>query len=272
MAGNPGAQTYPPAPLDAAARRLAWLPRPRWRLLISLLAALALLIGAVVVLNSPLLEIRTVTVRGTAHLTPEAVAQLSGLRGENLLVADLDAARQRLLALPLVKAVAISREWPNRVRVVVTERTPWARWEAEGQVYAIDDAGVVLDGLDAPAGGIVVRQVSSLPVVEGGAHVDLDAIALLQQIEQAGPPRGGPAIVGYEWSLRDGLTVVSRHGRIIFGDGEGFGYKYAVWEQLEQEAQRRGEPLLTADLRFGTRPAVEIGLGLGRATRITGLD
>ena len=92
---------------------------------------------------------------------------------------------------------------------------------------------------------------------------------LIQRIEEAGPPRQGPGIVAYEWSLRTGLTVVTRHGRVTFGDSQGFAFKYAVWEQLEHEAQRRGEPLLTADLRFGTRPAVEIGLGLGRATRIT---
>ena len=50
--------------------------------------------------------------------------------------------------------------------------------------------------------------------------------------------------------------------------GGGFEFKYAVWEQLEWEAQRRGEPVLAADLRFGTHPAVEMGFGLGRATRI----
>ena len=76
-----------------------------------------------------------------------------------------------------------------------------------------------------------------------------------------------PAVIAYEWSQQLGLVVITEHGRVVFGDAEGLEYKYDVWSQLELEAIRRGEPLLLADLRFGLRPRVEIGLELGRAIR-----
>lgn len=242
--------------------------RPRWLTIIVLMTLLAGGAAAVGVLNSPLMEIRSVTVVGAQRVSPDAIAQLAALRGENILLADLAAARERILQQPLVKDASLSREWPNTIHVTITERTPWVRWEVNGEVWAVDRDGVVLEGVEAPADSILVRQVSSLPAIRAGARVGLDAVDLIQRIEEIGVPRRGPAVVAFEWSLRTGLTVVTRHGRVTFGDAEGFEFKYQVWEQLEREAQRRGEPLLTADLRFGTRPGVEIGLGLGRATRI----
>ena len=243
--------------------------RPRWVTLIVLLLLGAAAAAVVGVLNSPMMEIRTVNVSGAERVSPDAIAQLVALTGENILLADVGAARARVGEQPMILDATVRREWPNTIHVQVWERTPWVRWQVQGEVWAVDRDGVVLEGVEAPADSIIVQQVSSLPSIRAGAHVGLDAVELIQRIEEAGAPRQGPAIVAYEWSLRTGLTVVTRHGRVTFGDSQGFAFKYAVWEQLEHEAQRRGEPLLTADLRFGTRPAVEIGLGLGRATRIT---
>ena len=138
----------------------------------------------------------------------------------------------------------------------------------EEQFWAVDAEGVVLEGVEIPEGGPVVRQVSAQPAIRAGAVVDLSAVALIREMDEVGPPRGGPEILAYEWSQRSGLTVVTKHGRVTFGDTDGFAFKYGVWQELELEAQSRGEPLLAADLRFGTRPRVEIGFGLGRATRI----
>ena len=246
--------------------RSGW--RPRWLTIIALLTVAAMGAMAIVVLNSPLLEIRSVTVSGTQRVSPDAIAQLAALSGENILLADLAAARARILAQPLVKYASVSREWPDTVHVTLTEREPWVRWEVAGAVWAVDREGVVLEGVEASPDSILVRQTSSLPAIRAGSHVGLDAVDLIRRLEELGVPRRGPEVVAFEWSLRTGLTVVTRHGRVTFGDAEGFAFKYQVWEQLEREAQRRGEPLLIADLRFGTRPAVEIGLGLGRATRI----
>lgn len=254
------------APDDAPPRRR--LPMPSWRALIVTISALSLIAGALVVLNSPLFQVRAVQVTGAQRLSQEAIAQLAGLQGENILLADLGAARERILSQPLIKDASVSRQWPNSVRVVVEERRPWARWEVDGEIWAIDSEGVVLEGVAAPQDSVVVRQISSLPAIRAGAHVDLDAVGLIRRIRERGAPAGGPDILAFEWSLKTGLTVVTKHGRVTFGASEGFAFKYQVWEQLEFEAQRRGEPLLLADLRFGTRPAVEIGLGLGRATRI----
>lgn len=244
------------------------IPLPRWRWVILTISLATVFAAAMVVLNSPLFEIRSVAIHGTQNVSRESVAQLSGLRGEHILLSNLGEARQRILTQPLIADVTIDRVWPNGVRITVRERTPWAGWEAGGRVWAIDAEGVVLEGFDPPANSVIVRQVSSLPAIRAGTHVDLEVIDLIRRLIEAQEPRNGPRVLGFEWALKTGLTVITQHGRVTFGGVDGFDFKYSVWEELELEAQRRGEPLLTADLRFGTRPSVQIGLGLGRAVRI----
>ena len=265
-------------PIDAATQEYAYVEaaagtrRPwlrRWRTTVVLLVLGIGLAGFLVVINSPLLAIHTITVRGTESLAPQSLAQLSGLRGGNFLTADLADARDRLLTIATVKEASVERIWPSGVRITIVERRPWAAWVVGDETFAIDEEGVVLDGIRPPADAWTVRQTSSLPFIQGGTRVDINALGLVKRISEAGPPRGGPALLGFEWSLRTGMTIVTQHGRIIFGDGDGFDFKYQVWQELETEAQQRREPLLAADLRFGTHPSAEIGIGLGRAVRNT---
>ena len=255
-----------PAP-EARPRRLR-MPRPSWPRLIAALAAVGLIVLALVVLNSPLLEVRSIRVQGAQTVSVAAVAQLSGLQGQNILLADLHAAEQRIAGQAMIRNASVARRWPNRIEVVIVERRPWGRWQADNTVWPIDEEGVILEGVAPPADGPVVRQVSALPALRAGARVDATAVQLVALIDQRGAPVELPAIVSYEWAQSSGLTVVTQHGEIVFGDAEGFDYKYDVWTQLELEAKHRGEPLIFADLRFGLRPRVEIGLNVGRAVRI----
>ena len=244
--------------------------RIRWPRLI--LAAVVLSVAALAVmltlLNSPFLEITSVSVEGTDVISAASVRQMAGLKGEHVMLADLEAARQRIAALPMVKDVTVGRDWPNGISVVIVERTPWGRWRANNTVWTIDSEGVILEGAAPAWHGPIVTQVSALPVIKAGAQVDLSAVNMAADLHARGAPMPLPSVVAYEWSLTDGLVVITEHGRVIFGDADGLEYKYAVWDQLEREAQRRGEPLLFADLRFGLRPRVEIGLNLGRDIRI----
>ena len=164
----------------------------------------------------------------------------------------------------MVKEVEISRDWPNGIEIVIVERAPWGRWRANNTVWAIDSEGIVLEGPAPAYDGPIVTQLSALPAIAAGTQVDTTALQMADELHQRGAPLPLPAILAFEWSLVDGLVVVTEHGRIVFGGADGLDFKYTVWELLEAEAQRRGQPLLFADLRFGLRPRVEIGINLGR--------
>ena len=73
------------------------------------------------------------------------LAVLSGLRGESLVWTDLDAWRRRLLASPWVRDAALRRSLPSTIEVVVSERQPIGIGRINGDMYLVDERGVIID-------------------------------------------------------------------------------------------------------------------------------
>ncbi|MQA30940.1 MAG: FtsQ-type POTRA domain-containing protein [Luteitalea sp.] len=129
--------------------------RPRWRVLavplmkyatLAAVAALALHRGSAIVAESPLLQIDRIVVHGNQRLSEgEVLAVLSGLPGENLVHADLEAWRARLLAAPWVRDASLRRSLPSTVEVVVFERQAIGIGRIGGDLYLVDERGGVID-------------------------------------------------------------------------------------------------------------------------------
>jgi cell division protein FtsQ len=79
-------------------------------------------------------------------------------RGAPILAFDLDAARQRVEALPWIRRATVERMLPDTILINVEERRPVAIWQHDGNFALIDDNGEVIlrKGLDRFADLIVV--------------------------------------------------------------------------------------------------------------------
>lgn len=84
---------------------------------------------------------------------------------------DTAAARHRIEKLPWVDSVEITRDFPGRLGVRISERKPYAVWRHDGREHLIDQTGRVLQAV--PAGS-----VAGLPRV-AGQGADREAAALL---------------------------------------------------------------------------------------------
>jgi len=126
-------------------------PWRRWILAARIVAAGGLLLGAgawcaFTVLRAPALRIDRIAVGGTDHLSSgEVLALLDGLRGRNILFADLEAWRQRVLASPWVADVTMRRALPRSVEVRIVERRPLAISRVGGELFLVDEQGQVID-------------------------------------------------------------------------------------------------------------------------------
>jgi cell division protein FtsQ len=102
--------------------------------------------GAGVIAHAHVLQVDRIVVHGNERLTKDDVlAALKGLRGENLVWTDLDGWRRHLLATPWVAAASLRRSLPSTVDVVIAERQPMAIARLNGDMYLVDDHGVVID-------------------------------------------------------------------------------------------------------------------------------
>ena len=101
--------------------------RRRRRILLVAVVAVAVVVGAWFFLHTKVLAARVVTVIGSVHTPDAEIVAAAGLGGHPPLIdVDTGAVAARVEQLPWVATAAVSRDWPDGVRIVVTERTPVA--------------------------------------------------------------------------------------------------------------------------------------------------
>jgi|GEM_PF-178475 len=122
--------------------------RPRWYVVVS--AGVALLIGGLLLLSSPILAIKRVDVEGNVYTDPRLLADvIAELEGDPILTADLHGAQVRVEAIPWVRKARVSMHLPSRILIQVDERTPLAYVRSsDGFNRVIDRDGRVLDVLE----------------------------------------------------------------------------------------------------------------------------
>jgi cell division protein FtsQ len=90
--------------------------------------------------------IKAVTISGISELPETEVLAAAGIDVRSSL-AFLDAAdvRRKLMAQPLVRNAAVTKLYPNRLLVAITEREPYALWQKDGVVSIIGADGTAID-------------------------------------------------------------------------------------------------------------------------------
>jgi cell division protein FtsQ len=165
--------------------------RRGWRAAFFALAAVGVIGAAAWVLfSSPLLVVRSVTVSGT-HLVPRSeVLAVSGVQlGTPLIRVNTARAAARIVQIRQVSSVRVTRSWPDRLAIVVRERTPELGLPAPGGGYDLVDAD-----------GVVVRWAARDP-----AGLPLYATAV-----PAGVLRGDPGLAAAAAVLGE-LPAAVRH-------------------------------------------------------------
>lgn len=121
-----------------------------WRLVVSItvgvLSIYAVYRATNLVLNAATLQVRKISVHGNVRLSSgEVQAIVGGLRGANILAADLDRYRRLLLGSGWVADVAIRRVLPSTVEVFVAERHPIGLTRIGPQLHLVDRSGTIID-------------------------------------------------------------------------------------------------------------------------------
>jgi cell division protein FtsQ len=203
------------APADSA-DVLAFPEPPRKRrqrrILIGAAVAVALIAGLFAVLVfTPLVAVRTITVQGTHLLTAQQVeAALEPVRGKPLVTVGTDEVRGLVGQFVQVKSVRARAVPPQTVVVEIVERVPVALVKQGGKLLVVDGDGVVLgearetsqyavpviDGSAMPMGQAVFQSVTAVL-----AALPADVLAQLATAS-------AQSADSVELKLADGRTVV----------------------------------------------------------------
>jgi cell division protein FtsQ len=135
------------------------------------------------------LAIGEIVISGQALTSEQQVFDALGIQPHtSTLGFDVEAARQRIAELPAVATVTVRKTYPGDVEVILTEKTPVARWAVDGITFLIDGKGEQI--------GEAAGSYTDLPLVIGDGAAD-DALVMIRALD------GFPL-------LQEGLVALSR--------------------------------------------------------------
>lgn len=153
-----------------------------------------------------------VDVAGAQRISASEIAQLIGATpGAGLATIDPGEARARLEALSWVERAQVLRLWPDRVAVILTERTPFALWQNNQVHHVIDRSGVVIEAADA-------SEFARLPIFIGeGAPQEAAMLAGILDLhpEIASRTTHRVRVGARRWSLR-----LASGGEVLLPEGD----------------------------------------------------
>lgn len=184
----------------------------RWRgvrrLLVVLLVLGALAGAGWLVFASSVLAVGGATVTGVSVLEEETVAEVAEVPvGTPLARVDLDAVRARVEGLAPVRSAEVSRAWPDRVHIDVTERTAVAVVSWEGRWRGLDSAGVLFRSY--------AERPDEVPEVRAPVSTPVEALAEAAAVVSSLPDSVLSRLRAVEVSSIDSIRLLLRGGATV---------------------------------------------------------
>jgi cell division protein FtsQ len=248
----------------------------RWPIVRKCLSVVLLLFGAqqsvTLAVTTPLLRVDRISVAGNVRLSSGQVqALLDGLRGTNILRADLDGSRRRLAESPWVADVALRRVLPSTIEVFVSERYPIGLCRVGQELYLMDEAGVLLDRFGPQYAEF------DLPIVDGvvtgagaGATVDARRAGFAARVvaSLARNPEVGARLSQVDVSNpNDAVVLLEGDAALLHLGRDRFLERVQGYLDLASALRERVPEIDYVDLRFDRRVYVRPVAGGGRVPR-----
>lgn len=236
----------------------AWLRRAGWWAGGAVLVLAVALWAGSSLINAAAFNVSRIGVRGNVRVSSDQVIKaLDGIHAENILRADLERYRQRLLQSPWIGDAELWRVLPSTVQVRIVERTPLAIARLRSQLFLVAADGVVLDEF-GPA-----YKEFDLPIVDGALTAGPDKPVADQERMQLVQRLFAELSADEAWFRRVSQVDVS-HPRnaivliddepasLILGDRD-FLARLRVYEETKAGLQDQRAVKEHYDLRFGAR-------------------
>jgi cell division protein FtsQ len=243
-------------------RRGKWYVFARRLAQLTMVAALAVYVvyhAPAIAARTQLLRVSHIVVHGNQRLSEgDVLAILTGLHGESVLWTDLDRWRRRLLASPWVGDAELRRSLPSTVDIVISERQPMGIARINGEMYLVDDRGVIIDQYGPQYAQFDLPMIDGLSAApaEGGTMTDAARADLAARVIAA--LKAKPAIarrlsqidVG---DVHNASVILTGDAAVIRLGEERFLARVESYLQLAAALRQRVNEIDYVDLRFDDR-------------------
>lgn len=161
---------------DRARKRLRWI--------LSVIMLIAMVLGGLWLIRSPVLSIRQVEITGSEQSNAAGAVRALGM-GIGTPTVDVrgDAIAEAILQDPWVQEVTVDVAWPGSVLIEVAERTPVAPVLAGAQWVLVGQDGGVIMVVGDPSTEDALVAIDQGPISPGSVITDPAALGALRFIE-----------------------------------------------------------------------------------------
>jgi cell division septal protein FtsQ len=207
----------------------------------------------------PFFAVRELQVFGLHHVEKkDFIAYMGDPRGRSIVGYDMPEVSRRLAAHPWIKDAVVRRDFPDTVRVEVTERVPAAVAETETGKYLIDTDGLALARVDS--GWEFLPRVAC-PSARGLRLVDAKtacgfrhALELIAAVRREPTEYFAGTLAGVG---EDGNPYLVYDGAVVkVGAGE-YTDKIKRLSEVASDMKKRGTKASVIDLRFPGKVVVK---------------
>jgi cell division protein FtsQ len=215
--------------------------------------------GANVALQSRVLHVDRIVVHGNDRLSKgEVLALLNGLRGESLVWTDLDLWRRKLLSSPWVRDAVLRRSLPATIEISMTERQAVGIGRLHGEMYLVDERGIVIDQYGPQYADLDLPIVDGLApaATEGGSMTDVARAELAARIItslKAKPEIARKVSQVDVTDLRNAAVILAGDPAVIYLGDDQFLPRLQSYTELAAALRERVEQIDYVDLRFDGR-------------------
>lgn len=103
-----------------------------------------------------------IPVEGSVAISPEEIAEISGLAGRHAFSADPTEAARKIGDLPGIISATVTLRWPNQVFIAVNEEVPVAIWAENGEEYGITHSGRLIPAVRLNPGLLRIESESKV--------------------------------------------------------------------------------------------------------------
>jgi cell division protein FtsQ len=226
--------------------------------------------------HAELFQIAGVDVTGVKQVSETDLRSITGVfTGQNIFTVDLETVAERARANTWVKDVRIYRRLPNRISMVVTERSPYALLEAGTGWYVMDNDGFIVEKIAKEKASswrlpvVAIRDFRIRPGEQVTSDSMAEALMLIAEIAE----RGGWPL--HEVTIKalspETLSIFYANHEFKIGAG-GYAEKLSRLAEILSDGKQRGFEIAYVDLRPERQAAVMLRKDRthGTGTRVKG--
>jgi cell division protein FtsQ len=213
--------------------------------------------GGPLLAEASLLQIDHIIVQGNHRLaTDDVLAALGGMRGENIVLSDLDRWRERLVTSPWVRDATFRRSLPSTVQVMVAEREPVGIGRLKGQLFLVDERGAVIDAYGPQYADLDLPIIDGLTTGPNAGEADIDRGELAARVIQALKAKPSIARRVSQVDVTDqhnAAMILNGDGAVIYVGDDRFLPRLQSYLDLAAALRARVADIDYVDLRFDDR-------------------